>query len=307
MQGNKRYFIFILLVSLTIGCRSTYKFKPQRDEYHYFFGIKLPVLSNGQKQFIVTDKMKKAIKNAKDFEWKRDELYNSLKKKYLLVEEESYYLYNNENYIRYNFFSDGRSIYQKNYFITTPYLEALKKQLDMQIICDSKYNQNGNIVYYSSNILCEMSLGSNFPFGKKILFDNKGILIFEIDYEKKFNMKFTEVFELVSNKLPKYDEKTKITLKRFFDEENGYWIIIYGKSLEKITSYNEYISKKVLIIDDKTQKIVFEQNIDPNHDDFYNINQNDILELYIKSINKQYNVEYLSELEDKFNSIYKNI
>ncbi|MFN3640052.1 MAG: hypothetical protein ACK4UK_03970, partial [Flavobacterium sp.] len=83
MQGSKTYIALTMLVLLTIGCGSTYKFKPPKDKYQYFFGIKLPVLSDNEKQFVVTNKMKKAIKNAKDFNCKRDELYDSLKKKYL--------------------------------------------------------------------------------------------------------------------------------------------------------------------------------------------------------------------------------
>ena len=58
MQENKRHIIFVLLALTVLGCSSVNenKFKPLKDKYENFFGIKLPVLSDNKKQFIVTNK-----------------------------------------------------------------------------------------------------------------------------------------------------------------------------------------------------------------------------------------------------------
>ena len=86
MEGSKINIVYVFLVLTFLGCSSLNdnKFRPKKDRYQYFFGIKLPVLSDNKKQFIVTDKMKKAVKNVKDFKWEEYHNNEAIKRKYFI-------------------------------------------------------------------------------------------------------------------------------------------------------------------------------------------------------------------------------
>ena len=309
MYDNKKYIALLVIVLTLLGCASPYKFKPQKDEYQYFFGIKLPVLSHNQKQFIVTDKMKKAIKNVKDFKWEEYHNNSSLKRKYFIGSiKNSFSDYGKKYDIRYRFENDNLIYCSKNFYKHSPYLKIRNKKVWLNVSNSLIYFPNGKIKYYYSNFYSEITNDCSFEYGKECTFSENGEVLFEIDYDKNFNMKLTKVFELASPFLSKIKDSTAtIDVSRKFDQNSGYWVIQNWETSEievsdslgvhKGTNYN------LVIIDDKARKVITGEKCTPLPIPQKKLNIDDL----IKKNNSNFNKYYLPDLYKKRQKILDSL
>lgn len=309
MQGNKRYIIFIVLVSIILGCSSTYKFKPQKDEYQYFFGIKLPVLSDNKKQFIVTDKMKKAIKTVKDYNWEEYHNNEIIKRKFFIGDENSFYDYRENKEIHYGFSNEHKdNSVSIGFYKLSPYIKILNKKVWLYISNSFNYYPNSKIRYFRSNMYSTITNDCSLEYGKECNFSENGEVLFEIDYEKNFSMKLTKVFELASPYISEIKDSTSIIdVTRKFDQNSGYWVIQNWEASEievsdslgvhKGTNYN------LVIIDDKTQKVIAGKKFIP----LKQLQKTIDINVMIKEYNSQYNKDYLTDLYKKRRKIVDSL
>ena len=300
MHDNKKYIALLVIVLTLLGCASPYKFKPQKDEYQYFFGIKLPVLSDNKKQFIVTYKIKKAIKNVKDFKWEEYHNNPSLKRKYFIGSiENSFTDYGKKYDIRYRFENDNLIYCSKNFYLNFPFLNGIKEKLFLKSLNHYVYYPNGNIRTYNS-VLRSKITDNYLEYGKDYIFSENGEVLFEIDYEKNFNMKLTKVFELAAPFLSKIKDSTAtIDVTRKFDQNSGYWVIQNWETSEIEVSdslgVHQGTNYNLVIIDDKAQKVIAGKKFTP----LKHLQKTIDIDVMIKDYNNQYNNNYLADLYKK--------
>ena len=306
MHDNKKHIALLVIVLTLLGCASPYKFKPQKDEYEYFFGVKLPVLSDNKKQFIVTDKIKKAIKNVKDYN-EVDRSDPAMRQKYLLGSKAQFHDYRKNKEVCYFFDNNICSGFQKNFYKSINALKVLNKKIYFVVTVTTTYHQNGKIKNYDNSIYFYLTEGG-FNYGKEYTYSENGKVLFEIDFDKNFSMKLSKVFELAAPFLSKIKDSTSIIdVSRKFDQNIGYWVIQNWETSEievadslgvhKGTNYN------LVIIDDKARKVITGEKCTPLTIPQKKLDIDDL----IKKNNNQYNKYYLPDLYKKRQKILDSL
>lgn len=100
-------------------------------------------------------------------------------------------------------------------------------------------------------VLSKAFLFDEFDAGRWQIYNNKGKLIDELNFDKKFKLTFIDVFNKLKDFFYSLNlDNDSIIIERSFNEEDAYWIC-------KIET--EYFFKAI-IINDKTGEILYENN-----------------------------------------------
>lgn len=121
-------------------------------------------------------------------------------------------------------------------------------------------------------VMSKAFLFDEFEAGKWQIYNNKGKLINELNFDKKFKLTFIDVFNILKDFFYLLDiDNESITLERSFNEEDAYWIC------KMQTDY--YF--KAIIINDKTGEILYENNTNILKQYLFRDYENKLIEVFL--------------------------
>jgi hypothetical protein len=274
--GTTPNIIFLLFVFLLTACGTTKqkRIQPAKNHFEVFFGLKLPVLSDNKKVFQYTKRVDQARKlltvNGKDSIY-RDRF-------------EDVYQKNKEEFISYTYDFTANNIVNitEYYYQKLPQIHSSIKGGILHIHANLNfYKDTGRIRKYRSSISSEKVFEYGFDYGIWYVFDEKGKIVYSIDFEKRYQMKLADVIDLFIANTPSFEQGKALDVSRVFDKDSSYWVIYYEKEGR---GYN-------FVIDDAAKKI-----ISPDQKEKY-LNKYEIITTYSKNFDKKYLQNLLTQYE----------
>lgn len=131
------------------------------------------------------------------------------------------------------------------------------------------YSANGKKLVLSKAVLFD-----EIEAGRWQIYNNKGKLIKELNFDKKFKLTFIDVFNILKDFFYFLDlNNDNITIERSFNEEKAYWIC---------KMQNTYCFKAI-IINDKTGEILYGNNADILKQYLFRDYENKLIEDFLKN------------------------
>lgn len=126
------------------------------------------------------------------------------------------------------------------------------KDLDIPLSIYSfyHYHKNGNLMFSGCSLVA--NIAQNIRINMSRIYNEKGKLTKKINYNKKFNLKFSDVIKIGYDNF-KIEEKEEMYLSRAFNEKESYWII-------ELQLPDDNFVNKYLIINDKSREILTKYN-----------------------------------------------
>lgn len=268
--------IWLLSFLLCISCEAIKqkRIQPKKNHFEAFFGLKLPVLSENKKVFQYTKRVDQTRKlltlNGKD------SIYRN--------RFEDVFQKNKEEFISYTYDFTPNNIVNitEYYYQKLPEIHSSIKSGILHIHANLNfYKDTGRIKKYRCSISSENVFSHGFDYGKWYVFDEKGKIVYSIDFEKHYQMKLADVIDLFIANVSSFEQGKVLDVSRVFDKDNSYWVIYYDKGGR---GYN-------LVIDDATKKI-----ISPDQKEKY-LNKYEIITTYNKNFDKKYLQNLLTQYE----------
>lgn len=260
------------LLFLSCGSNKQKRIQPAKNHFDVFMGLKLPVLSDNKKVFQYTKRVDQARKLLKG----KDSIYRD--------HFEDIYAKNKQEFISYTYYFTANNIVNitEYYYQKLPQIHSSIKGGILHIHADLNfYKDTGRIRKYRCSISSEKVFKSGFDYGIWYVFDEKGKIVYTIDFEKRYQMKLADVIDLFIANTPSFEQGKALDVSRVFDKDNSYWVIYYEKEGR---GYN-------LVIDDATKK-----TISPDQKEKY-LNKYEIITTYNKNFDKKYLQNLLTEYE----------
>jgi hypothetical protein len=268
----KVIWLLSFLLCISCGVNKLKWIQPAKNHFEVFMGLKLPVFSDNKKVFQYTKKVDQARKLLKG----KDSIYRD--------HFEDIYAKNKQEFISYTYYFTANNIINiaEYYHQRLPQIHSSIKDGILHIHANLNfYKDTGRIRKYKCSISSEKVFEYGFDYGKWYVFDEKGKIVYSIDFEKHYQMKLADVIDLFIANTPSFEQGKELEISRVFDKDNSYWVVHYEND---IRGYN-------VVIDDAAKKI-----INPEQTESY-LKDYEIITAYNKNFDKKYLQNLLTQYE----------